>query len=99
MTWQKHRYRYHPQKLVHQADGESWTHFDGIHDRKAREAYNIRVALAIDRFNPYEMGIAPYTWWPVFVIPSISLLCVVGSLLMESMGLCRVLWATVHGNG
>ena len=61
--------RYNHDKLVHPSDVESWTHFDGIHRVKADEARNVRVALATDGFNPYGMSAAPYTCWPVFVIP------------------------------
>ena len=55
--------------MVHASDGEAWTHFDAIHHEKAKEARNVRVALATDGFNPYGMTAAPYTCWPVFVIP------------------------------
>jgi hypothetical protein len=37
--------------------------------RKLKEARNVCVALATDGFNPYRMMAAPYTCWPVFVIP------------------------------
>jgi hypothetical protein len=57
--------------MVHPADGEAWSHFDGIHREKADEARNVRVALAIDGFNLYELMAAAYTCWPVFVIPLI----------------------------
>lgn len=56
MIWHKHKYRYHLEKLIHPVDGESWTHFDEIHDHQAGEAHNVRVALATN------------TFWPVFVI-------------------------------
>ena len=69
MTWHKNGRRYNPEKLVHPSDGEAWTHFDVIHREKALEARNVRVALATDGFNPYGMMAAPYTCWPVFVIP------------------------------
>ena len=69
MTWHKNGTRYRPGKLVHPADAESWKHFNGIHRVKAEEARNVRVALATDGFNPYGMGAASYTCWPVFVIP------------------------------
>ena len=36
---------------------------------RALEARNVRVVLAIDGFNPYGMAAAPYTYWPMFVIP------------------------------
>ena len=69
MTWHKMGTRYNPDKLVHPSDAQSWTHFDRIHHHKALEARNVRVALATDGFNPYGMSAAPYTCWPVFVIP------------------------------
>ncbi|KAL6655565.1 hypothetical protein ACP70R_006391 [Stipagrostis hirtigluma subsp. patula] len=69
MTWHKKGVRYNRDKLVHPADGEAWKHFDMIHHEKANEARNVRVALATDGFNPYGMGAAPYSCWPVFVIP------------------------------
>ena len=43
--------------------------FDTIHCEKAEEARNVHVTLATDGFNPYGMSVAPYTCWPVFVIP------------------------------
>jgi hypothetical protein len=69
MTWHKKGKRYNPDKMVHASDGEAWTHFDAIHHKKAKEARNVCVALAIDGFNPYGMTAAPYTCWPMFVIP------------------------------
>jgi hypothetical protein len=55
--------------MVHASDGEPRKHFDVIHHEKAEEARNVRVALAIDGFNPYGMSAAPYTCWSVYVIP------------------------------
>ena len=76
MTWHKKGKRYNPDKMVHASDGEAWTHFDAIHHEKAKEARNVRVALATDGFNPYGMSAAPYTCWPVFVIPiNLPLVC------------------------
>jgi hypothetical protein len=69
MTWHKNGKRYSPEKMVHPSDGEAWQHFDRIHHNKAGEACNVRVALATDGFNPYGMMAAPYTCWPMFVIP------------------------------
>jgi hypothetical protein len=69
MTWHQKGKRYNPEKMVHPSDGEAWTHFDRIYHEKAREARNVRVALATDGFNPYGMLAAPYTCWPIFVIP------------------------------
>jgi hypothetical protein len=69
MTWHKNGKRYTPDKMAHVSDGEAWTHFDSIHPEKAREARNVRVALATDGFNPYGMMAATYTCYPIFVIP------------------------------
>ena len=69
MRWHKNGKRYHPEKMIHPSDGEAWKHFDRRHIMKALEARNVRVALATDGFNPYGMTAAPYSCWPVFVIP------------------------------
>jgi hypothetical protein len=69
MIWHKHGKRYNADKMVHPLDGDAWTHFDGIHHGKAEEARNVHVALATDGFKPYGLLVAPYTCWPVFVIP------------------------------
>jgi hypothetical protein len=69
MTWHKNGKCYHLDKMVHLANGEAWASFDDKHHLKSDEARNVRVALATDGFNPYGMMSAPYTCWPVFVIP------------------------------
>jgi hypothetical protein len=69
MTWHKNGKRYNPDKMVHPSDDEAWTSFNEKHHEKSDEAHNVRVALATDGFNPYGMMVAPYTYWPVFVIP------------------------------
>jgi hypothetical protein len=68
MTWHKTGRRY-SDNLTHPSDAEAWTKFDEKHADKAGEARNVRVALATDGFNPYGMLAAPYTCWPMFVIP------------------------------
>jgi hypothetical protein len=69
MTWHKNGIWYSPDKMVHPSDGDAWQYFDGQDPEKVGEARNVRVALATDAFNPYGMSTAPYTCWPVFVIP------------------------------
>jgi hypothetical protein len=69
MSWHKNRKRYKPDNMVHTSNGEAWKHFDVIHREKVEEARNVRVVLATDGFNPYGMSAAPFTCWPVFVIP------------------------------
>jgi hypothetical protein len=73
MTWHKNGKRYNPNKMVYASDVEAWTHFDGIHQNKAKESRDVRVALAIDGFNPYGMMTAPHTHvGPYSLSPSIS---------------------------
>jgi hypothetical protein len=55
--------------MVHPADADAWKYFDDQHKDKAGEAQNVGVVLARDGFNPYGLMAAPYTCWPVFVIP------------------------------
>ena len=69
MTWHKEGVRYKPWTMVHPFDAKAWTYFNDKHPNKAAEARNVRVALATDGFNPYGQLSAPYTCWPVFVIP------------------------------
>jgi hypothetical protein len=69
MIWHKHGHRYHPDKMVHPSDGEAWKAFDMEYVDFATEARNVRVAIATDGFNPFGMGAASYSCWPVFIIP------------------------------
>jgi len=69
MSWHKNGKHYNPNKPVHPTDGEAWTHFDGIHHDKANEPHNVCVVLVTDGLNPYVLMAAPYTCWPVFIIP------------------------------
>ena len=69
MTWHKEGVQYKPWMMVHPSDAEAWTYFNDKHPDKAAEARNVHVALATDGFNPYGQLSAPYTCWPVFVIP------------------------------
>jgi hypothetical protein len=69
MTWHKNGKRYNPDKMVHASNSEAWKHFDVIHREKAKEAHNVCVALATYGFSPYGISTAPYTCWPMFVIP------------------------------
>jgi hypothetical protein len=68
MTWHKDGKRY-SDKMVHPSDAEAWQYFDMQYPDKAKDARNVRVAIATDGFNPYGTHAAPYTCWPVFVIP------------------------------
>lgn len=68
MTWHKNGHRYHPDKIVHPADGEAWKKFDRDFTGFSMEARNVRIAIATDGFCPFGMGFSSYTCWPMFVI-------------------------------
>jgi hypothetical protein len=69
MTWHKNGIWYNPEKMVHPSDVDAWKYFNSQHPDKADEAHNVRVMLATDGFYPFGMMAAPYTCWPVFIIP------------------------------
>ncbi|KAK1691774.1 hypothetical protein QYE76_008471 [Lolium multiflorum] len=59
MTWHKTGIRLQDEKkrvpMVHPSDGQSWKRFDEKHPNEASEARNVRIAIATDGFNPYEI--------------------------------------------
>jgi hypothetical protein len=73
MTWHKHGIRYpdadKKKKMKHPADGTAWKHFDSQYPNEAKDARNVRIAIATDGFNPFGMSARSYSCWPVFVIP------------------------------
>ena len=40
--------------MVHPADGEAWQDFDREFPDFAKDARNLRLGLATDRFNPFS---------------------------------------------
>ena len=73
MTWHTNGKRFIDEhtrlKMGHPSDGKAWKNFDKKYPRKAAEAWNVRVAITTDGFNPYGMSAGSYSCWPVFVIP------------------------------
>jgi hypothetical protein len=69
MTWHKYGHRYNPDKMVHPSDGAAWKQFNQDFPEFDAEARNVRIAIATDGFNPFSMVAAPYSCWPIFVIP------------------------------
>ena len=73
MMWHKKGKRYKDEhgrkKMGHPSDGKAWKNFDKKHPELAAEARNVRIAIALDGFNPFGMSTASYSCWPVFVIP------------------------------
>jgi len=53
--------------MSHPADAKAWKDFDDVYPRFARDARNLRLGLAIDRFNPFGNMNTTYSMWPVLV--------------------------------
>ena len=51
--------------LRHPIDGEAWKNFDILHPDFANEPSNVRLGLAIDRFNPFGNLSLSYSMWPM----------------------------------
>ncbi|CAM8953703.1 unnamed protein product [Rhodiola kirilowii] len=56
-------------RMVHPWDGESWKHFDRVHQQFASKPRNVRLGLCTDGFNPWGMSTKQYSVWPVMVTP------------------------------
>ena len=55
--------------MVHTSDGEAWKRFDALHKEKTADPRHPRVAVSRDGFSVFGQMAAPYSCWPVFVIP------------------------------
>ncbi|XP_050387187.1 uncharacterized protein LOC126803420 [Argentina anserina] len=55
--------------LRHPVDGEAWKHFDILYPDFATDIRNVRVAIAIDGFNPWGQQSSSHSTWPVIVVP------------------------------
>jgi hypothetical protein len=55
--------------MVHPCDGEAWQEFDKEFPEFLKDPRNVRLVIATDGFTPYNLGVAPYTCWPIFVAP------------------------------
>jgi len=53
----------------HPADGKPWKHFDDKYNWFAKDPRNLRLAKAIDGFNPFGNFSTTYSMWPVLVMP------------------------------
>jgi len=56
-------------QMSHPADGKAWKHFDDKYNWFAKDARNLRLAVAIDGFNPFGNFSTTYSMWPVLVVP------------------------------
>jgi hypothetical protein len=47
--------------MVHPSDSEAWKALDDFDSGFARDAWNVRIALAMDGLTPYNMSAASYS--------------------------------------
>jgi hypothetical protein len=69
MRWHKEGVRENDQVMVHPSDSEAWKALDDFDPDFTRDARNVRIGLATDRFMSYNMSASSYSCWPVFAIP------------------------------
>eukprot|EP00268_Persea_americana_P034904 TRINITY_DN34509_c0_g3_i5.p1 TRINITY_DN34509_c0_g3~~TRINITY_DN34509_c0_g3_i5.p1 ORF type:complete len:104 (+),score=10.44 TRINITY_DN34509_c0_g3_i5:260-571(+) len=55
--------------MHHPVDSSSWKQVDRKCPNFAREARNVRLGLATNRFNPFGNKNNSYSCWPVMVVP------------------------------
>jgi hypothetical protein len=55
--------------MCHPVDSIAWKHVDKMYLEFASDPRNVRLRLASDVFNPFEMLNFTYTTWPVILIP------------------------------
>ena len=55
--------------IRHLADSEEWKEFDLQHPDFALKPRNVRLRLAIDKFNPFGNMNNNYSMWSVILIP------------------------------
>ncbi|XP_040381108.1 uncharacterized protein LOC107304359 [Oryza brachyantha] len=56
-------------KLVHPCDGEAWQQFDIDFPDFGRDPRNVRLVISTDGFTPFNIIVASYSCWPVFISP------------------------------
>src|SRR6185295_19829081 len=56
-------------QMSHPADGKAWKHFDDKYNWFAKDARNLRLAVATDGFNPFGNFSTTYSMWLVLVVP------------------------------
>jgi hypothetical protein len=69
MRWHKEGARENDQVMVHPSDSEAWKALDNFDLDFTRDARNVHIGLATDRFTLYNSSTASYSCWPIFAIP------------------------------
>lgn len=71
MRWHKEgrRVQQHPDFMVHPSDGQAWQELDRFDPSFASDPRSVRLGLSTDGFTPFNTSAAPYSCWPVFIMP------------------------------
>jgi hypothetical protein len=69
MRWHKEGIRDNDGVIVHPSDGEAWKVLGRFDADFASDARNVHFRLTTDGFDPFSTNSAPYSCWPVFVVP------------------------------
>jgi hypothetical protein len=69
MRWHKEGIHENDEVMGHPSDGEAWKVLDRFDADFISDVRNVRFELAIDGFDPFSTNSAPYSCWPVFVVP------------------------------
>jgi hypothetical protein len=68
MRWHKEGVRENDQVMVQPSDSEAWKPLDDFDPDFTRDAWNVRIGLAMDGLMPYNMSASFYSCWSVFAI-------------------------------
>ena len=73
--------------MRHPADSDAWKMFNTKHLQFSSEPPNVRLGLAMDRFNPFGIMSSTHSTWPVMLVPYNLLpwLCMKRSSLILSL--------------
>jgi hypothetical protein len=69
MRWHKEGVRENDQVMVHLFDSEACMALDDCDADFARDARNVHIGLATDRFSSYYTSAVSYSCWTIFAIP------------------------------
>jgi hypothetical protein len=69
LQWHKMRRAPVEGQMSHPADGKAWKHFNHKFKEFAKDARNLRLAMATDDFNLFGNFSMTYIMWPVLVMP------------------------------
>jgi hypothetical protein len=61
VQWHKLKRKHNEKEMTHPADGKAWEDFDKCWPDFAEDAWNLRLGLATDGFNPFSNMSSSYS--------------------------------------